>query len=110
MDKLMDAVDPEKSLVPRLGILAIDLNEQFRSLIEELRISQWGGRCRPRCRASRSRHRPQSRRCDSCLKHHAPIDSVNSLRAIIGDLKPNSPVVLQVERDGKLQWLAFEIE
>jgi len=25
MDKLMDAVDPEKSLVPRLGILAIDL-------------------------------------------------------------------------------------
>jgi serine protease Do len=38
MDKLMDAVDPEKSLVPRLGILAIDLNEQFRSLIEELRI------------------------------------------------------------------------
>jgi serine protease Do len=39
-----------------------------------------------------------------------PIDSVDSLRAVLGDLKPNSAVVLQVERDGKLQWLAFEME
>src|ERR1700690_2527789 len=39
MDKLMDAVDPEQSLVRRLGILAVDLNEQLRSIFSTLRIS-----------------------------------------------------------------------
>jgi len=39
-----------------------------------------------------------------------PFDSVDSLRSLIADLKPNAPVVLQVERDGKLEWLAFEMD
>jgi S1-C subfamily serine protease len=38
------------------------------------------------------------------------VDSLDSLRAALRDLKPNAPVVLQVERDGQLQWLAFEME
>jgi hypothetical protein len=29
---------------------------------------------------------------------------------VIQQIKPNSPVVLQIERNGGLQWLAFETE
>jgi S1-C subfamily serine protease len=38
------------------------------------------------------------------------VDSVDSLRARLRDIKPGGPVVLQVERDEKLEWLAFEME
>jgi len=39
-----------------------------------------------------------------------PVESLESLRAALNGLKPTAPVVLQVERDGQLQWLAFEME
>jgi S1-C subfamily serine protease len=39
-----------------------------------------------------------------------PIDSLDSLRATLDGVKRGDPVVLQVERDGQLQWLAFEME
>jgi len=39
-----------------------------------------------------------------------PVESLETLRAALNGLKPSSPVVLQVEREGQLQWLAFEME
>jgi S1-C subfamily serine protease len=40
----------------------------------------------------------------------ASIDSLDALRAAMRGLSRNSAVVLQVERDGGLRWLAFEME
>jgi serine protease Do len=42
--------------------------------------------------------------------NNKPIDSVDTLRRLVRDLKPGTAVVLQIERDGGLQYLAFEIE
>jgi S1-C subfamily serine protease len=39
-----------------------------------------------------------------------PVDSVDSLRARLRDIKPGGPVVLQVERSDGLEWLAFDME
>src|SRR5271156_233937 len=39
MDQLFDTADPEKSLVPRLGILAIDITGDLRNQIGTLRIA-----------------------------------------------------------------------
>jgi len=38
------------------------------------------------------------------------IDSMDQLRAAVGALKPGDPVVLQVERDGGLLYVSFELE
>ena len=38
------------------------------------------------------------------------IDSVETLRSAVRDLKSGAAVVLQIERDGGLQYLAFEME
>jgi len=109
MDRLVDEVDPEKSLVEPLGILAVNLDAQFQSVIGELRnpngvvvIARAAQLLGP----------------DTGLKtgdvihsvNNLPIDSVGSLRAALKDLKSSSPVVLQIERDGGLQWLAFEMD
>lgn len=109
MDKLMDSVDPDKSLVQRLGILAIDLDDRLRSLIGQLRIST-GVVVVARALSLLG---PETGLKTGDIIHGAngmPIDSLDSLRARLNELKRDSPVVLQVERDGKLQWVAFEME
>ncbi len=42
--------------------------------------------------------------------NQTPIDSLSSLRAALRQIKPHDSVVLQVERGGGFQWLAFEME
>jgi len=109
MDLLMDATDPEKSLVPRLGVLALDITDQLRSALGTLRIPEGVvvvGRAADLIVS------------DSGLQTgdiiHAlntkPIDSVATLRSLVGELKSGAAVVLQIERDGGLQYLAFEME
>jgi len=109
MDLLMDATDPEKSLVPRLGILVVDITDQLRSAIGTPRIA--GGIVV----VGRAANLIVS---DSGLQtgdivhslNTKPIDSVEALRSMVRDLKPGAAVVLQIERDGGLQYLAFEME
>jgi serine protease Do len=109
MDQLQDATDPEKSLVPRLGILAIDLNDQLRSMVGTLRIPSGVvvvGR-------AADLTIPDTGVQTGDIIHSLntrPIDSVESLRAAVRPLKTNDAVVLQVERDGGLLYLAFEME
>ena len=42
--------------------------------------------------------------------NQTPIDSLTSLRAALRQIKPHDSVVLQVERGGGFDWLAFEME
>jgi serine protease Do len=109
MDQLFDTADPEKNLVPRLGILAIDLTDDLRSKIGTLRIP--------------SGVIVLGRAADLILPDtglqtgdviHAlnttPIPSMDALRAAVLTLKTGDPVVLQVERSDGLTYLSFEME
>jgi serine protease Do len=109
MDKFVDAVDPDKSLLRRLGILAVDLDAQLKSVVGDLRISS-GVVVVARTADLLG---PETGLRSGDVIHNVnstSIDSVESLRARLREIKPGSPVVLQVERDDKLQWLAFEME
>jgi len=109
MDKLIDAVNPDESLVSRLGILAIDLNDPIRSVVGDLRISNGVVVI---ARAA-NLIGPETGLKSGDVIHSVnttPVDSVTSLRQVLRSLKPNAAVVLQVERDSQLQWLAFEME
>jgi len=109
MDLLMDATDPDKSLVPQLGVLAVDITDRLRSAIGDTRIA--GGVVV----VGRAANLIVS---DSGLQTgviiHAlntkPIDSVETLRSAVRELKPGAAVVLQIERAGGLLYLAFEME
>ena len=109
MDKLMDAVDPDTSLVRRLGVLAVDLDDQLRSVVGNLRIPSGVVVI---ARAADLLGVETGLKTGDVIHsvNGMPIDSLDSLRTMLNDLKPNAPVVLQVERDGGLEWLAFELE
>jgi serine protease Do len=109
MDELLDAVNPENSLVSRLGILAIDLTDNLRSRLGALRIPSGVvvvGRAADLIL-------PDTGLQAGDIIHQlntTSIDSMDTLRTNVRALKAGDPVVLQVERDGGLQYLSFEME
>ena len=110
MDQLIDAVNPERSLVPKLGVLAIDIpQEAGAKLRSELRIPSGiivVGRAADLIT-------PDTGLQAGDVIHQlntTKIDSMATLRSTLDRLKTGDPVVLQVERDGGLSYVSFEME
>jgi len=109
MDELLDAVNPENSLIPHLGVLAIDLTADLRARLGSLRIPSGVvvvGRAADLIM-------PDTGLEAGDIIHElntTPIDSMDTLRNAVAALKSGDPVVLQVERDGGLQYVSFEME
>ena len=96
-------------MVPALGILAVEITERTASLLQSLR-SPVG--------VIVAAHAPQGGTADVELLsgdvihsvNGIPVTTVDALRALIGAVKPHDAVVLQVERNGQLTFLAFEAD
>lgn len=109
MDELLDEVNPQNSLVPRLGVLAIDLSDDLRSRLGNLRLP--GGVIVVGRAADLIL--PDTGLQGGDIVHSinaTSIDSVDSLRSAVAALKTGDPVAMQVERDGGLLYVSFEIE
>jgi serine protease Do len=109
MEQLFDAADPEKSLVPHLGILAIDFTPELRHQLDSLRIPSGVivlGRAADLIT-------PDTGLQTGDVIHtlnNTPIPDMATLRAAALILKPGDPVVIQVERSDGLMYLSFEME
>jgi serine protease Do len=109
MDQLLDAASPETSLIPRLGILGVDLTPDLRNQLGSLRLPSGVivvGRAADLIL-------PDTGLQAGDLIHQlnsTSIDSMDTLRVAVRDLKTGDPVVLQVERDGGLMYVSFEME
>jgi serine protease Do len=110
MDELLDTVNAEDSLIPRLGVLAIDLSPDLRTRLgSSLRIPSGVvvvGRAADLIM-------PDTGLQAADIIHQlntTSIDSMDTIRAAIGALKTGDAVVMQVERDGGLMYVSFEME
>jgi len=109
MDQLLDAANPQNSLIPRLGILGVDLTPDLRSQLGSLRVPSGVivvGRAADLIM-------PDTGLQAGDVVHQlntTSIDSMDTLRAAVRDLKTGDPVVMQVERDGGLMYVSFEME
>jgi serine protease Do len=109
MDALPDLVNSRDSLVSRLGVLALGLNDQVRSMLGTLRNPS-GVVVVARVADVMSSATGLETGDVIHSVNQTSIDSLSSLRAALTQIKPREPVVLQVERGGGFQWLAFEME
>ena len=109
MDSLPDLVNSAENLVPRLGVLALDLNDQLRSALGPLRNPS-GIVVVARVQDFTSTATGLQTGDIIHSLNRVLIDSVSSIRAAMQNIKSHDPVVLQIERSGGLQWLAFEME
>ncbi len=110
MDQLLDAVNPENSLIPKLGVLAIDISGDLGTKLKsELRIPSGVivvGRAAELIT-------PETGLQAGDVIHQlntSSIESVAALRSGLDGLKTGDPVVLQIEREGGLMYVGFEME
>jgi serine protease Do len=109
LDVLPELANPRDNLVSRLGILALDLNDDLRSTLGPLRNPS-GVVVVARVADFLSSANGLETGDVIHSVNQISIDSLTSLRATLRQIKPHDPVVLQVERGGGFQWLAFEME
>ena len=110
LDRLSDLVDPDRSLIEKLGILAIDISSANANLASGLRV--------PAGVMVAGHTTSDADSADAGLMTadtiHAingmPVPSVDRLRAALDALQPHAPVVLQIERHGQFVFLAFELD
>ncbi|HKU28139.1 MAG TPA: PDZ domain-containing protein [Candidatus Sulfotelmatobacter sp.] len=108
MDEMLDAINPENSLIARLGVLAIDLSDNLKQRLN-LRISSGVvvlGRAVDLIT-------PETGLQAGDVIHTlntTGVDSIESLRTAVDKLKAGDPVVLQIERSDGLMYLSFEME
>ena len=109
IDDLADIPGLQKTLIRRLNIFVADLDGELKPLLRGTRsdsgvfvVAQISG----------------SNGVDTGLETGDIIRSVDrttfettsQFEALVRNFRPGDPVVLQVERKGKLQYLAFEME
>jgi S1-C subfamily serine protease len=110
MDQLLDTVNPENSLIPRLGILAIDITGELGTKLNSLLRIPSGVIVVGRAVELIT---PETGLQAGDVIHQlntVPIDSMQTLRAAVDKLKSGDPAVLQIERDGELMFVSFEME
>jgi len=109
VDQVADLVDPNKSLVAKLGIYGVEITDKLADAMEDLRIPS--GVIVAALSADLVG-------VDADLKPgdviHAvngkPVESLNGLRAALSAIPSGAPGVLQVERDSNLMYLTFEMD
>jgi S1-C subfamily serine protease len=109
-DRLNDSVDPRPNLVPRLGVLGVDVDRRVAAMLPGLRmpsgivvVSTVAGAIDPR----------EGGLAPGDVIHAINGNSVQSLaelRTSLDLLEAGDAVVLQLERRGEFMYLAFTIE
>jgi serine protease Do len=107
---LSDQIDPRQNLVPRLGVLGVNVDQRIAAMLPALRIPSGVVVASTVAGAIDAR--------DGGLAPGDVIHGINETRVIsLADLRnaldklgAGDPVVLQLERRGELMYLAFTVE
>lgn len=107
--RFADLVNPEKNLIPKLGILGIEIDRRLAPMLPDLR-KEYGIVVAARAAGAEAMD-VDLRPGDVIYSiNNEPTATIASLATALGQLKSGDPVVLQVERDGQLMYVAFEVE
>jgi S1-C subfamily serine protease len=109
LDESGDVPDLQKSLLRELSVFITDLDGNVRSALAGVR-SESG--IVVLAQATGSRTPDTGLKAGDIIRaiDRTPLQTVSQLQTIIRTLTPGDPIVLQIERNGKLQYLAFEMD
>lgn len=107
-DDLTDVADPAKSLVARLGFFGIAIDDAVADELGDLRIPSGVVVVAMSADELGADTDLQTQDVIHAL-NGKPVKTLQELNDALGALPPGAPGVLQVERDGKLQYMTFEM-
>ena len=107
-DSLSAMADPQKNLVPELGILGVEIDPQVAAAAKGLR-DLWGVIVVARA-AGASTEVPLAPRDVIRSVNNQRTATIAGLRAQLQALKPGAPVTLQIQREGRLMYVSFTFD
>jgi serine protease Do len=108
IDELAALVNPDRSAIAEFGILGVDVGDMTAALLTEPRISS-GVFVAARLDKSAGNDVPLSAGDVIHALNGFAVRSVDGLRVLIGGVKANTELVLQIERSGQLQFIICHI-
>ncbi len=108
MDRITALADPEKSIVPELGILAVEIDKRIAAMVPELR-DPFGIIVAARA-AGTATEVPLTAGDVIRTLNGEPMTTLDRLRNALKALPPGTALVLQIQRDQKLMYVAFTLD
>lgn len=108
-DRLVDLVDPEKNLIRRLGILGVELDAKLTKMLPDLREAS-GVIVAAKAAGPGAAEKLLEVGDVIHALNGMTVLSLDFLRSELDRLKPDSPVVLQIEREGRMQYVEFRLD
>jgi serine protease Do len=107
-DRLVEQMDPDKGLIAKLGLVGVEVDQKVAASLPSLRVPSGVIVVAKAAESS----------VDTSLSTGDVIHAVNgnrvaTLQALRNDLDQvasGSPVVIQIERDGRLMYVSFELD
>ncbi len=109
LDPLMSIVNPQNNLVRQLGILGMDVSSKLGDIVQDLRVPS-GVIVIARAPEPGSPNLGLTTGDVIHAVNGKAITSLNELRNAMDGIKPDAAVVLQVESDGRMSYLAFHAQ
>jgi serine protease Do len=108
MDQITSLADPEKNLVRPLGIIGVEIDSKIAAMVDDLR-DPFG--IIVVARASEAGADIPLTVADVIRTLNGqPMTTLDRLRSALGSLQPGAPVVLQIQRDQRLLYVAFTLD
>ncbi|PYU46676.1 MAG: peptidase S1 [Acidobacteria bacterium] len=108
MDQVTGLADPEKNLVPTLGILGVEIDKKIASMAADLR-DPFGIIVAARS-AGAGVEVPLNAGDVIRMLNGQPMTTLDRLRGALKALPPGAPVALQIQRDQKLLFVSFTLD
>ena len=107
MDQIASLADPEKNLVRPLGIIGVEIDQKIAAMAQDLR-DPFG--IIVVARSSEGADIPLTTGDVIRTLNGQPMTTLERLRAALQSLPPGAPVVLQIQRDQRLLFVAFTLD
>jgi serine protease Do len=110
LGQLPMSTDPRENLVPRLGILGVNLDSQIARMLPATRVRSGVVVASTVANAIDAQDGGLDSGDIIYSVNRTPVRTISELRATLDALKNGDAVVLQLERHGELVFLAFTVE
>ena len=107
LDRLADLINSDKSLVSKLGIVGLEIDPKIAAMFPSLRVTSG---VIVAARAADAAIEPSLNSGDVIHAiNDTPVQTVDGLRSALDHVGPNSSVVIQIEREGKLMFVVIKL-
>ena len=100
---------PEKNVISRLGVLCVQLDRDLVSMIPGLR-REYGLIVAAKAPGGQSQFVDLQPGDIIDAVNTLPVAFIDTLQSSLAGMQPGDPVVLQIQRNGRFQYLAFELD